>query len=171
MNNREAVSGGSRVIQDSCTSCLSEQPSSVQALSSCFVKWIVGFYKLIFTSLSDSFTIYFFCSGYFILVWIIDFCTWCILYCIFHVNQTTEYPLISILSRLSKWRSTLRVQFFYQIQILSRSSDFIEEEVKYPISTNIKWKRRLFMLVLNISMCFQNINKIANSNRWSQFKK
>ena len=26
------------------------------------------------------------------------------------------------------------------------------------------------MLVLNISMCFQNINRIANSNRWSQFK-
>ena len=89
-----------------------QQPCSVQALSSCFVKWIVGFYKLIFTSLSDSFIIYFFCSGYFILVWIIDFCTWCILYCIFHANQTTEYPLNRILLMFSKWRSTLRVQFF-----------------------------------------------------------
>ena len=26
------------------------------------------------------------------------------------------------------------------------------------------------MLVLNISICFQNINRIANSNRYSQFK-
>ena len=96
-----------------------EQPCSVQALSSCFVNFTIPqmnccflhvyfyhpFIRFVYNSVL-------FCSGYFILAWIIDFCTWCILYCIFHANQTTEYPLIRILLRFSKWRSTLRVRFF-----------------------------------------------------------
>ena len=110
-----------------------------------------------------------------------------LMHSLLHISCKPNYrvPTYQHFVEAFKMTQHFKSLFFYQIQILSRSSDFIEEEVKYPISTNIKWKKRLFMLVLNIfeiyemywnlnlkyiSMCFQNINRIANSNRWSQFK-
>ena len=95
-----------------------------------------------------------------------------LMHSILHISCKPNYrvPTYPHFVEVFNMTQHFKSSFFYQIQILSGSSDFIEEEVKYPISTNIKWKKRLFMLVLNISMCFQNINRIANSNRWSQFK-
>ena len=126
MNSREVVSGGrqsySRQLHKlslrwtAALLCSSFELLFCELYMSLVVLWIVGFYMLIFIGLSDSFTIQFFCSGYFILVWIIDFCTWCILHCIFHANQTTEYPLNRNLLRFSNWRSTLRVRFFIKFK-------------------------------------------------------
>ena len=88
-----------------------------------------------------------------------------------HISCKPNYrvPTYQHFVEAFKLTQHFKSSIFYQIQILSWSSDFIEEEVKYPISTNIKWKRRLFMSVSNISMCFHN--RFANSNQWSQWSK
>ena len=75
---------------------------------------------------------------------------------ILHISCKPNYrvPTYQHFVKAYKMTEHFKSPIFYQIQILSGSSDFIEEEVKYQISTNIKWKKRLFMLVLNISICF-----------------